>query len=88
MEAVQVIVDQETVPLPGPCPRPGRVPVLRDTLYATLGTMEVGGASVVVNRKHRSVQEYVRKFRIDIAPEANYVVRESRPGWTRIWRVR
>jgi hypothetical protein len=58
-------------------------------MFTLLGTMEVGGAAIEVNRALRSVQGYVQRFRTrqaDIDPQ--YVLRVGRPGWTKIWRTK
>jgi acetaldehyde dehydrogenase (acetylating) len=67
----------------------GRPAVGRDTMFTLLGTMEVGGVAIEVNRALRSVQGYVHRFRMrqaDVDPQ--YVLRVGRPGWTKIWRVK
>lgn len=73
------------------CPhqtRRGRPAVNRDTMFDLLGTMEPGGLAVDVNRAARSVQGYVHRYRVAHDREAQFVLREARPGWTRIWRVK
>ena len=87
MQATPILVELVDAPLPAPLRR-GKSPVEKDTLFALLGTMEVGGKAVDVNRAARSVRHYVYKFRVAIAPETQYVMREQRVGWTRIWRVK
>lgn len=60
-------------------------------MFDLFATMEPGGAAVEVNRALRSVQEYIREFRLsEIAAgvDIEFTARRSRPGWTRIWRVK
>jgi hypothetical protein len=75
-------------PLPDRIAR-GRPAVDRETMFTLLGTMEVGGAAIEVNRALRSVQGYVQRFRArqaDVDPQ--YLLRVGRPGWTKVWRVK
>jgi len=57
-------------------------------MFDLLGTMEAGGTAIEVNRSKRSVQGYVHRFRVKLAPGAQYVIRDARPGWTRLWRTK
>lgn len=68
--------------------RRGRPAHDSETMFDLLGTMEVGGKAVEVNRALRSVQGYVQRFRARIDRDAEYLIRVSRPGWTRIWRTK
>lgn len=85
LSPIQHIVSGAPLPERVPAHRPA---VHKDTMFALLGTMEPGGPSIDVSRSKRSVQGYVYRFRVDIAPESQYVIRGIREGWTRIWRVK
>jgi hypothetical protein len=79
-----VVID---APLPALIPR-HRPAVHKETMFTMLGTMEVGGKAVEVNRSKRAVQGYIQRFRLQIEAEAQFVIRDARSGWTAIWRVK
>jgi hypothetical protein len=71
-------------PLPEREP-PGRK---REELFTVLAGIEVGGAAVDVNRKLKSVQHYVYRFRVLRGRELRFLVRPVSEGVSRIWRIR
>ena len=82
---IQAVVGKHPLPEPG---RHGRPAVQKDTMFTLLGTMEVGGDTVDVNRSKRSVQGYIQRFRVQIDPSTQFVIRALQNGWTRVWRVK
>jgi hypothetical protein len=60
----------------------------QEALYQALGTLEVGGKAIEVNRNVGAAQHYAYRFRVERGREMRFVVRKSRPGWCRIWRVK
>jgi hypothetical protein len=87
MDASPIICNIIDAPLPPKLPR-GKPAHDRETMFDLLGTMEAGGTAIEVNRSKRSVQGYVHRFRVKLAPGAQYVIRDARPGWTRLWRTK
>lgn len=69
-------------PAPQAKPR-GRQP----QLYPVLAGMTVGGQGIEINRSLKSVGHYVYRFRVKYGRDLRYIVRETKPGWCRIWRT-
>lgn len=60
----------------------------RASMFTLLATMEAGGKAVEVNRSRRSVEHYIKRYRESEGVEVAYVLRPSRPGFTKIWRTK
>ena len=86
MEPNPIIFSRIDAPLPEKA-KAGRPSEQRDIMFDLLGTMEVGGSAIDVNRSKRSVQGYVQRFRAHVEEGARYVLRSQATGWTRIWRT-
>jgi len=59
----------------------------RNALFSVLAGMTVGGQAVDVNRKLKSVQHYVYRFRVTYGRELRFLIRQIKPGCSRVWRV-
>jgi len=69
-----------------PLPSNKRTAVMRDKVFAMLEAMDVGEMREV-NRGRRAASAYVYRFKV--VSDKVFTVREaSRPGWSRIWRVK
>jgi hypothetical protein len=70
-----------------PLPTVARTSETRDRFHELLTNLGIN-MSLDVNRSRRAAQAHVYRFRKAHMPEAQYRVRELRPGWSRIWRVK
>jgi hypothetical protein len=84
VEPIQYRTIDEPIPTLG---RPGRPAINRYKMFDLLGTMDPGQA-VEVNRAKRSVQYYVQRFRLTIAPDSQFIIRPGAAKWTKVWRVK
>jgi hypothetical protein len=66
--------------------KPGRK--RSEAMYEALGKLVPGGGPVEVNRHRSSLIEYARRFGREAQGEVRFMVRTSRPGWSKIWRVK
>jgi hypothetical protein len=62
-------------------------PGARDALFGALAGLPVRAAGLEVNRKVKSLTNYVYRFRVAYGGELRYIVRYARPGLSRVWRV-
>lgn len=70
-------------------PAPQRIPRdqrKREVLGLLLG-LPVGGKGIEVNRKGTTMEFYANRLRKEY-PEVRFLVRGSKEGWCRIWRVK
>lgn len=60
----------------------------REALYEALMNLQVGGQGIDLNRSLAAATNYVYRFRVERDRELRFKVRATRPGWSRIWRVK
>jgi hypothetical protein len=70
-----------------PLPVVARSAETRDRMFELLERLGLN-MSLDVNRAKRAAQAYVYRYRRERASEAQFRIRQIRPGWSRIWRVK
>lgn len=81
----------ELIIIPGEYPLPEDLPKGRPRATAirdALGMLTVGGQSIEVNRHRKAAEHYVYRHRVENGRDLGFKVRASKPGWSRIWRVK
>ena len=76
----------QVVQIPPPTGR--RTAENRDRIYELLGGLVVGGDALEINRAPLRMKDYVYRYRQTHGRERSFIVRTSKPGWSRIWRVK
>ncbi len=76
----------EVVVIDEPCPAPLDRAQRRTELFKTLMEMPMDGKGVEINRKPSTMRFYASRLRKTHAG-VRFMVRDSQPGWCRIWRV-
>lgn len=57
-------------------------------IRAALAAMSPGGGAIEVNRGLAAAQHHVYRYRVQNGRDMAFKVRTSKPGWSKIWRVR
>lgn len=72
--------------IPSDAPLPPRRPPRSAVLFDALVKLQVG-KSMELNRDYNTAHSYVSRFRALYDRGRKFKVRQTKPGWSRVWRV-
>lgn len=77
----------EYLPIDDPAPKPVPRDQRKREMFALLLGLPVGGKGIEINRKGTTMEFYANRLRKD-HKDVKFLVRGSKEGWCRIWRVK